>query len=66
MKSVLYAFAAMCFVQNVNILFMSNKTAIIELNVISIDTLVEDLVSNKFKIVNKENKLFISKDESLL
>ena len=37
---------------------------LIELNILSIDDFVEDLERNKFKIVKKENNLFISKDES--
>ena len=49
-----------------NILIISNKNATVELNILSIDDFVEDLVKNKFKIVKKENKLFISKDESSL
>ena len=47
-----------------NILIISNKNATIELNILSIDDFVEDLTKNKFKIVKKENNLFISKDES--
>ena len=47
-----------------NILIISNKNALIELNILSIDDFVEDLEKNKFKIVKKENNLFISKDES--
>ena len=47
-----------------NILIISNKNATVELNILSIDDFVEDLVKNKFKIVKKENNLFISKDES--
>ena len=46
------------------ILVLSNKTALIELNILSIDNLVQDLKRNKFKIVKKKNNLFISKDES--
>ena len=46
-----------------NILIISNKNAVIELNILSIDDFVEDLVKNRFKIVKKENNLFISKDE---
>ena len=47
-----------------NILIINNKTATIELNILSIDDLVDDLVKNKFKIIKKENNLFISKNES--
>ncbi len=47
-----------------NILIISNKTATIELNILSIDDLVEDLVKNRFKIIKKENNLFINKNES--
>ncbi len=47
-----------------NILIISNKTATIELNILSIDDLIEDLEKNRFKIVKKENNLFISKGES--
>ncbi|GIR46950.1 MAG: hypothetical protein CM15mP56_5260 [Alphaproteobacteria bacterium] len=47
-----------------NILIISNKNALIELNILSIDDLVEDLERNRFKIYKKENNLFISKDES--
>ena len=47
-----------------NILIISNNNATIELNILSIDNFVEDLIKNKFKIVKKENNLFISKDES--
>ncbi len=47
-----------------NILIISNKNATIELNILSIDDFVEDLEKNSFKIVKKENNLFISKDES--
>ena len=47
-----------------NILIISNKNALIELNILSIDDFVEDLIKNKFKIYKKENNLFISKDES--
>ena len=46
-----------------NILTISNKSALIELNILSIDDLVEDLERNRFKIFKKENNLFISKDE---
>ena len=46
------------------ILIISNKTATIELNILSIDGFVDDLEKNRFKIVKKENNLFISKDES--
>ena len=46
-----------------NILIISNKSATIELNILSIDDLVEDLLKNRFKIVKKENNLFISKDK---
>ena len=46
------------------ILTLSNKNALIELNILSIDGLVKDLEINKFKIYKKENNLFISKDES--
>ena len=48
------------------ILIISNKAATIELNILSIDGLVEDLEKNRFKIDKKENYLFISKGESLL
>ena len=47
-----------------NILIISNKNATIELNILSIDDFVEDLIKNKFKIVKKENNLFISQYES--
>ena len=47
-----------------NILIISNKTATIKMNILSIDELVEDLVKNRFKIVKKKNNLFISKSES--
>ena len=47
-----------------NILIISNKNATVELNILSIDDFVEDLEKNSFKIVKKENNLFISKDES--
>ena len=47
-----------------NILIISNKNAVIELNILSIDDFVEDLEKNRFKIYKKENNLFISKDES--
>ena len=47
-----------------NILTISNKNALVELNILSIDDLVEDLERNRFKIYKKENNLFISKDES--
>jgi hypothetical protein len=46
------------------ILTISNKNALIELNILSIDNFVEDLIKNKFKIVKKENKIFISQYES--
>ena len=46
-----------------NILTISNKNALIELNVLSIDDLVNDLEKNRFKILQKENNLFIIKDE---
>ena len=46
-----------------NLLTISNKSALIELNILSIDDLVEDLERNRFKIFKKENNLFISKDE---
>ena len=45
-------------------LVITNKTAIVELNISSIDDLVEDLLKNKFKIDKKENNLYISRDES--
>ena len=45
-------------------LTLSNKNALVELNILSIDGLVEDLERNRFKIYKKENNLFISKDES--
>ena len=47
-----------------NILMMSNKNALIELNILSIDDWVEDLERNRFKIFKKENNLFIIKNES--
>tara|TARA_Y100000589_G_scaffold331977_1_gene388354 strand:+ start:1979 stop:3064 length:1086 start_codon:yes stop_codon:yes gene_type:complete len=47
-----------------NILTLSNKNAVIELNISSIDDLIEDLERNRFKIFKKEDNLFISKDES--
>ena len=46
------------------ILTISNKNALIELNILSIDDLVADLERNRFKIFKKEDNLFISKDES--
>ena len=46
-----------------NTLIITNKTAIIELSVSSIDNLMEDLIKNKYKIDKKDNNLFISKDE---
>ena len=46
------------------ILTLSNKNALVELNILSIDDLVDDLERNRFKIYKKENNLFISKDES--
>ena len=46
------------------ILTISNKNALIELNILSIDDLTDDLETNRFKIYKKENNLFISKDES--
>ena len=46
------------------ILIISNKNALIELNILSIDDLVKDLERNRFKIYKKEDNLFISKDES--
>ncbi len=46
------------------ILTISNKNALIELNILSIDDFMEDLERNRFKIYKKENNLFISKDES--
>ena len=46
-----------------NILVISNKNALIELKVLSIDNLVEDLVKNKFQIDKKENNLLISQDD---
>ena len=46
------------------ILTLSNKNALIELNILSIDGLVKDLERSGFKIYKKENSLFISKDES--
>ena len=49
-----------------NILVITNKTAKIELNILSIDNFLEDLIKNKFKILKKDNNLFISKDDSLL
>ena len=51
-------------VSKYNILTISNKNALIELNILSIDDLVDDLETNRFKIFKKENNLFISKDES--
>ena len=45
------------------ILTISNKNALIELNILSIDDLTDDLETNRFKIYKKENNLFISKDE---
>ena len=45
------------------ILTISNKNALIELNILSIDDLIDDLETNRFKIYKKENNLFISKDE---
>ena len=47
-----------------NILIISNNNATIELNILSIDNFVEDLIKNKFKIDKKENNLFISQYES--
>ena len=46
------------------ILTLSNKNALVELNILSIDDLVDDLERNRFKIYKKENNLFISNDES--
>ena len=46
------------------ILTLSNKNALVELNILSIDDLVDDLERSRFKIYKKENNLFISKDES--
>ncbi len=46
------------------ILIISNKSATIELNILSVDGFVNDLEKNRFKIIKKENNLFISKDES--
>ena len=47
-----------------NILIISNNNATIELNILSIDDFVEDLIKNRFKVVKKENNLFISQYES--
>ena len=46
-----------------NILVISNRNALIELKVLSIDNLVEDLVKNKFQIDKKENNLLISQGD---
>ena len=46
-----------------NILTLSNKNALIELNILSTDDLVKDLENNQFKIFKKENNLFIIKYE---
>ena len=46
------------------ILILSNKNALIELDILSIDDLVADLKTNGFKIYKKENNLIITKDES--
>ncbi len=43
------------------ILIISNKNATIELNILSIDGFLDDLEKNRFKIVKKENNLFITK-----
>ena len=47
-----------------NILIISNNNAKVELNILSIDDFVEDLIKNRFKVVKKENNLFISQYES--
>ena len=47
-----------------NILTISNKNAVIELNILSIDDFMEDLERNRFKIFKRENNLFIRKDNS--
>ena len=47
-----------------NILTISNKNAVIELNILSIDDFMEDLERNRFKIFKRENNLFIRKDDS--
>ncbi len=47
-----------------NILIISNNNATIELNILSIDEFVEDLIKNRFKIIKKENNIFISQYES--
>ena len=47
-----------------NILIISNNNAKVELNILSVDDFVEDLIKNRFKVVKKENNLFISQYES--
>ena len=47
-----------------NILIISNNNAKVELNILSIDDFIEDLIKNRFKVVQKENNLFISHYES--
>ncbi len=46
-----------------NILTISNKNALIELNILSIDDLLVDLEKNRFKIFKEENNLFISEGD---
>ena len=48
-----------------NTLVISNRTAIIELNILSVDSLMQDLIKNNFKIIQKENNIFISKEDDL-
>ena len=47
------------------ILVITNRVALVELNILSIDNLIEDLVKNKFKIDKRDNYLLISKDKNL-
>tara|TARA_E500000178_G_scaffold212544_1_gene209769 strand:- start:284 stop:1372 length:1089 start_codon:yes stop_codon:yes gene_type:complete len=46
-----------------NTLKMTNKRALIKLNILSIENLIEDLINNNFKIEKNNNRFLINKDE---
>ena len=48
-----------------NILKMTNKKAIIKLNILSIENLIEDLLNSNFKIERKDDIFLISEGESI-
>ena len=46
-----------------NTLKMTNKRALIKLNILSMENLIEDLINNNFKVEKNNNRFLINKDE---